>query len=222
MRVIWSITGIGLITLMCVWTNPGAFSEPARKRTPNPTQDKDEEPRQPASPRVITIATAELQKAVNGKASVRNRCHTQDKEIEIEETAEVVERDGCKIVLRMKKMTRPNAQIDSGDSQQTLEFVVYADLSNLTTPVLIEKQRFAQCDSSALDVLKVSSRTDPKQPIQIVRHSLTTKDQGSKQTRKDLSLFFSDAKLAKQVADALDRAVRACGGKEWPDEDDLP
>jgi hypothetical protein len=37
-----------------------------------------------------------------------------------------------------------------------------------------------------------------------------------------LSFFFSDEAKAKKAARSLDRAVRSCGGKEWPDEDDLP
>jgi hypothetical protein len=35
-------------------------------------------------------------------------------------------------------------------------------------------------------------------------------------------MFFADPAAAKHAAKALDRAIKACGGREWPDEDDLP
>ena len=207
---------------VCIGAEQGSSTEFTRKPWIDSVQDRDEEPRRPATPRAILAATGELQKAVNGKALVHNHCRTQGKEIDIEETAEVVERERCKIVVRTTKTTRLNASPKKPSDSQAIEFMIYADLSDLTTPVLTENQRFAQCDAGLFDVLRVSSRTDPKQLIRVVRRSLTTKDEGSKQTRKDLSLFFADAKAAKRAADALDRAVKACGGKEWPDEDDLP
>jgi hypothetical protein len=162
---------------------------------------------------------------VNGKASVRNRCRAQGKESEIEETTEVVETDRCKLVVKTTKTTRTSHTPKEGpaDIQPAVEFLIYADMSELTTPVLVEPQKFPQCDAGGLGVLKVSSRSDPKHPIQVLRRSRATKpDGGTKQTRRDLSLFFADPKAAKRAADTLDRAVKACGGKEWPDEDDLP
>ena len=189
------------------------------------TQDEDEKPRSPASARAISAATSEVQKAVNGKASVRNRCHVQRGESEIEENSEIIEADHCKLVVKTTKTTHAGdtANESSSNPQQSVEFMIYADLSELTTPVLVEPQKFAQCDAGGAGVLKVSSRSDPKQPMKVIRRSETTKPgEGEKQTRKDLSLFFADPKAAKKAADALDRAVRACGGKQWPDEDDLP
>ena len=215
-------SGIALVSLMLLGMERGALTR-LDARTSKPVQESEEETRRPASAHVISAATVEFQKAVNGKAVVHNRCRANSKEIEIEETSEVVERDDCKIVLKTQKTTHPHeSQKDSADSQQPIEFMIYADLSELTTPVLVEKQRFAQCDAGALDVIRVSSRTDPKQQIRVVRRSLTAREEGSKQTRKDLSVFFAGDKAARRAADALERAVKACGGKEWPDEDDLP
>ena len=223
MRALMGMTGIVLISLVCLGSPRGPRIELAAMAGPDSAQEADEQPRRPASSHAIAAATADFQEAVNGRASVRNRC-TQGKEIEIEETTEVVERDRCKIVLKTTKTTHDkDSPKDSADSRQTIEFTINADLSALTTPVLVETQRFAQCDAGGSAVLKVSSRSDPKQPIRVVRRSPpATKEDGIKQTRRDLSLFFVDPKAAKRAADALERAVKACGGKEWPDEDDLP
>jgi len=198
--------------------------EPAVRPVSSRIQDDDEKPRMPASARAISVATSEFQKAVNGKASVRNRCQVQGKESEIDENSEIVETDRCKLVVKTVKTTRPKISPDasSANREQSVEFTIHADLSELTTPVLVEPQKFAQCDAGA-GVLKVSSRSEPKQSMQVIRRSQADKPgEGEKQTRKDLSLFFGDPKAAKKAADALDQAIRACGGEEWPDEDDLP
>jgi hypothetical protein len=197
--------------------------EPAVRPVSSRIQDDDEKPRMPASARAISVATSEFQKAVNGKASVRNRCQVQGKENEIDENSEIFETDRCKLVVKTVKTTHPDVSPNASSTtrQQSVEFTVYADLSELTTPVLVEPQKFAQCDAGA-GVLRVSSRSEPKQSMQVIRRSQDKPGEGEKQTRKDLSLFFGDPKAAKKAADALDRAIKACGGKEWPDEDDLP
>lgn len=187
-------------------------------------QEENEKPRRLATARVISAAVSEFHRAVNGKASVRNRCQVQGKKSEIEENSEIVETDHCKLVIKTVKTTRPDERPNdsSVNLQQSVEFTIYADFAELTTPVRVEPQKFAQCDAGA-GVLRVSSRSDPKQSLQVIRRSQATKPgEGEKQTRKDLSLFFADPKAAKRAADALDRAIKACGGKEWPDEDDLP
>src|SRR5215472_11105124 len=71
--------------------------EPAVRPVSSRIQDDDEKPRMPASARAISVATSEFQKAVNGKASVRNRCQVQGKESEIDENSEIVETDRCKL-----------------------------------------------------------------------------------------------------------------------------
>jgi hypothetical protein len=197
----------------------------------------------------IGAATGEFEKAVNGNAMVRNRCRVQGKDIEIEETAEVIARDSCKLVVRMRKKTRAadiqpaghraegerksstdpqpaDGQESPAEWQQETEFTVYADSSELTTPVLVEKQKFAQCEAGGAGVLKVISRSEPGKTLQVIRRSHSNggpqADQEVKQTRRDLSLFFSSPGEAKKARKALERTVKLCGGKEWPDEDDLP
>lgn len=184
-------------------------------------QVEKEETRKPLSPQRILSAARDFQGAVNGKALVRNQCRLQGKDVEIEETSEVVETNKCELVVKTVKTIR--APGNPKDIQPVVQFMIHADLADLTTPILVETQRFAQCDSSGGAVLKVSSRSDPKKPVQVIRSSDATKNlESAKQTRRDLSLFFADPAAAKKAAHALDGAVKACGGKEWPDEDDLP
>lgn len=187
-------------------------------------QEEDEKPRHPESARAISAATMEFQKAVSRKASVLNRCLVQGNEKEIEEKSDVLEIDRCQLVVRTTKTTSAGAPPNQSAAkpEQSVEFRIYADLSKLTTPVLVEPQKFAQCEAGA-GVLKVSSRSDPAEPIRVIRQSQNrVSEAGEKLTRKDLSLFFADPKAAKKAANALDRAIKACGGKQWPDEDDLP
>lgn len=197
---------------------------PAVRATSSRIQEGDEKSRRPQSPRAISAATIEFQKAVNGKASVRNHCLVQSNESDIEEKSEVIETNHCQLVVRTTKTTRSAVTSNEGSpgAQQSIEFSIHADLSKLTIPVLVEPQKFAQCDAGA-GVLKVSSRSDPKEPMRVIRRTQgASPEADEKLTRKDLSLFFADPKAAKTAAGALERAVRACGGKEWPDEDDLP
>jgi hypothetical protein len=173
----------------------------------------------------ISAATTKLEKAVNGNAIVRNRCQFQGKDVEIEETAEIVDRDGCKVVMTARKVTRAAAGPPAGGDQE-IEFTVYADFSELTTPVLLETQKFGQCEAGGAGMLKVSSRSEPGKTMRVIRRSEangTSKEHSEvKQTRRDLSLFFSTPAAAEKARKALERAVESCGGKEWPDEDDLP
>jgi hypothetical protein len=185
----------------------------------SPSQETEQRPNIAGNPRVISQATEQFQNSVNGKSSVKERCQLQGKDIQVEETSEVLERRGCGLVLRTRKVSR------SSEGQKQLEFTVYADLKELTTPVLVEKQSFAQCHPVGSVVLKVSSRSQPGKALQLQRSetdSTAKAGQVEKQTRRDLSLFFADAGAANRAAKALDRAVTACGGNEWPDEDDLP
>lgn len=191
------------------------------------TQQEEEGARQPANSQTISSATRDFRRAVNGKALVRNQCLARDMSVEIEETAQVLEVDKCNVVIKTVKTTHTGKddKHSSVDSQPAVEFMIHADLSDLTTPVLVETQKFTQCDAGGVGVLRVSSRSDPQKPVQVIRRSQpspATGPQGAKQTRRDLSLFFADPAAAKKAANALDRAVKACGGKEWPDEDDLP
>ena len=218
------------------------------------TQEELERGGRPGNSKDILASTREFARAVNGNALVRNRCRLQGKETEVEETSEVIEsevteRDRCKLVVRVRKVTRaadgqaadrpgvPEKQSSTGrqagedqkrsaEGQREIEFFVYADLSELTTPVLLEKQKFAQCETGGAGVLKVSSRSAPGTAMQMLRRSPASgnmkDDAGVKQTRRDLSLFFSVPGAAEKARKSLERAVKSCGGKEWPDEDDLP
>ena len=233
-----SVCWIGVFLL------PGLHDISSSQMTPETV----ERARRPGYSQNVSASTEGLRRAVNGSAIVRNRCRAQGKDIEIEETAEVIERDGCKLVVRVRKVTRAahsqaagdpaagkksssnrqptDGQEQSGDRQQEIEFMVYADLSELTTPVLIEKQRFGQCQAGGDGVVKVTGRSEPGKAVQVIRKSPTngaaTEDKGVKQKRRDLSLFFSVPAAAEKARKALERAVESCGGKEWPDEDDLP
>jgi len=223
LSALWIIARILLLTQLFI--GPGQGEPPKLvARADSGKSQEEEPPRKPASSQTISSATRAFQSAVNGKAFVRNRCRAQGKDVDIEETAEVVQSEKCKLVVKAVKTTHPEEVHDnSSDTPSVIEFMIHADLSDLTTPVLVETQKFAQCDATGVEVLKVSSRSDPKKPLQVVRRAkpgATSED--LKQTRRDLSLFFADPTAAKRAANALDRAIKACGGKEWPDEDDLP
>jgi hypothetical protein len=79
-------------------------------------------------------------------------------------------------------------------------------------------------------IVKVVSPAEPGKKIRVNRRDTSRPASGVKSgddteaeiLRHDVSLFFSDAVAAKKAAHALDRAVQLCGGKDWPDEDDLP
>lgn len=210
-------------------------------------QEAEAQGRRPASSREILASTGDFERAVNGRAIVRNRCRVQRIDSEIEETTEVIKTDGCKLILRTRKVTRaaddqalnrpseaqkkssadhPASVGQESDTQQEVEFVMYVDLSELTTPVFVERQKFGQCEAGGTGVLKVSSRSAPGKAMPVIRRSnanRAAKDGAElKQTRRDLSLFFSAPAAAEKARKALERAVRSCGGNEWPDEDDLP
>jgi len=223
MRQLCYIVGLLLIGLGGVSCSQGAQAE---ERAERPLKSQD-----------ISAVMAKFEKAVNGNAIVRNRCQFHGRDVEIEETAEIVEKDGCKLVVRARKVTRAvkksltdhqsgDGKEQSAGEDQEIEFTLYADLSELTTPALLETQKFRQCEAGGAGVLKVSSRSQPGKTMQVIRRSETngtSKEQPVvKQTRRDLSLFFSAPAAAEKARKALDRAVESCGGKEWPDEDDLP
>lgn len=190
-----------------------------------PVQEERHADRQHAVPRsnrpAIAERTEELRQAVNGKAAVRTRCNSQNHEVEVEETTEIVDVSGCNLTVRTRKITTSG----SDNSRRELEFTLYANLAELTTPASVQPQTFSQCKNVDGPVFKVMSRTEPGKPLRAVRHSSPSKPTENAEAqirRHDLSFFFPDEAKAKKAARALDRAVRGCGGKEWPDEDDLP
>jgi hypothetical protein len=169
---------------------------------------------------IIFNATERLKRAVNGNSVVKNRCEFQGHTIQVEESTEITKTDGCNLIVKTVKTTSP------GEGKPQLRFIMHANLADLSTPASVEPQKFSQCKSDQGTLLKVMSRAQPGKSIPTSRSSTSQPSTGSEDqeapARKDLSLFFSDAAIARRAARALDRAVAICGGKEWPDDDDLP
>jgi hypothetical protein len=168
--------------------------------------------------------TDRLRRNVNGKAVVRNQCESGGEAVEVEESTEVTEINGCKMTFKtLKTSTSP-------DGRRGLEFTIYANLAELTTPASVAKQTFPHCQPSGGDVLKVMSQAEPGKKIRATRRATSRSAMGTSGSdeaeveiaRSDLSFFFADPIAAKKAARLLDQAVKLCGGKEWPDEDDLP
>ena len=177
-----------------------------------------------ASKQNIAGATERLSRSVNGRAMVRNVCQSKGSDIQVEERTEITQTSGCDLVFKTRKTTF------LPDGQQGVEFKLYVHLADLTTPSSVEPQSFSQCKTTQGAVLKVMSRVQPGKVLRATRRSSFIPSAGSSKpeepeaptTRSDLSFFFSDAASAAKAARALERAVKVCGGREWPDEDDLP
>jgi len=182
-----------------------------------------------ASKQNIAGATERLSRSVNGRAMVRNVCQSKGSDIQVEERTEITQTSGCDLVFKTRKTT------SLPDGQQEVEFTLYVHLADLTTPSSVEPQSFSQCKTTQGAVLKVMSRVQPGKVLRATRRSSFIPSAGGTElrsskpeepetatTRSDLSFFFSDAVSAAKAARALERAVKVCGGKEWPDEDDLP
>jgi exonuclease VII large subunit len=178
----------------------------------------------PAKKPTLDEITNQLKRSVNGKAVVHNECQSQGRAVQVEEGTEITEVSGCKVTFKTRKTST------SSEGQRVLEFTMYANLAELTTPASVEPQAFAQCQATEGAVLRVVSQAQPGRKIRTARRATSELANGTQNagqpgqeiTRKDLSLFFADPVAAKRAALALDHAVEACGGKEWPDEDDLP
>jgi hypothetical protein len=171
----------------------------------------------------IYKATERLKRAVNGNSVVKNQCQIQQHSVEVEERTEIVEARGCSLVVKTIKTSNLR------DGPQKLRFTFYADLADLSTPASVEPLNFSQCKPAQGALIKVKSRAQPGKNVRTTRgpdsapgNSQTSSEQQETAAKKDLSFFFSDAAIARRTARALDHAVALCGGKEWPDEDDLP
>lgn len=164
-----------------------------------------------------------LRQSVNEKAEVRTRCTSQEPEIEVEEVTEIIGSSGCNLTVRTRKITTSSNHNDK--DRRELEFTLYANLAELTTPPSVRPQTFSRCKSGEGPVLKVMSRVEPGKSLRAARRSGSPNAAENAETqirRNDLSFFFPNEVKAKKAARALDQAIRRCGGKEWPDEDDLP
>jgi hypothetical protein len=172
----------------------------------------------------IAAATERLRRSVNGKALVGNRCQSKGSDVQVEESTEITHTSGCDLILKTRKRTT------SQDGRRELEFTLFAELSDLTTPASVQPQSFSQCQSVQGAILKVMSRARPGKVVRATRRSNSNSGSGTSKTeepeaqtiRRDLSFFFPDTVTATKAARALDQAVKVCGGEEWPDEDDLP
>jgi hypothetical protein len=177
----------------------------------------------PGDAKSIFNAAERLKRAVNGNSVVKNQCQFQGHTVQVEESTEIAEANGCNLVVKTVKTSSP------GEGQRQLRFTMHANLADLSTPASVEPQNFSQCKPEQGTLLKVMSRAQPGKSIPTSRSSISQPSAGQTSSedqeapaRKDLSFFFSDAAIARRAARALDRAVAICGGKDWPDEDDLP
>ena len=178
----------------------------------------------PAGKRTLDEIMNLLKRSVNGKAVVHNQCQSQGHAVQVEEGTEITEVSGCKATFKTRKTST------SPDGRRILEFTMYVNLADLTTPPSVEPQAFPQCQATGGGVLRVASQAQPGKKIRTTRRATSELANGTQNadqpeqevSRKDLSLFFADAAAARKAARALDHAVKRCGGKEWPDEDDLP
>ena len=187
-------------------------------------QERDEDrnrSRKPGDSQNIAAATERLKQAINGKSVVRNLCQSQHRDVRIEETTEISQTKACHVIVQTRKTNT------SGNERREILFTLEANLADLTTPVSVEPQSFSQCNPIDGPVLKVMSRAEPGKSVRTTRRTISegadAKSDGDEvKPRTDLSFFFSDEVSARKAARLLDRAVKVCGGKEWPDEDDLP
>ena len=183
-----------------------------------------ERPGKPADKQTIADAMERLRRSVNGKAIVHNCHQSKGHDVKVEEGSEITQITGCDLILKTRKMTTLQ------DGPRELEFTLYAHLADLTTPASVEPQSFSECKPATGAILKVMSRAQPGKTVRATRRLISDPGSGASKseqsktqtTRSDLSFFFSDAVAAQKAARALDQAAKVCGGKEWPDEDDLP
>jgi hypothetical protein len=140
----------------------------------------------------------------------------------VEESTRISAINGCQLTVETTKLTK------SASGEKTLKFVLYVDLPDLTTPSSVVSKEFSACKPKNGAVLKLISPVQPGRKIRVSRQETVGGDSSAgasaatEITRNDLSLFFSNPVAAKKAAAALDSAIKACGGQEWPDEDDLP
>jgi hypothetical protein len=178
------------------------------------TEKEEARTTKPGDVQSILKATERLKRAVNGNSVVQNQCQIQGHTVQVEESTEISEADGCHLIVSTVKTSDP------GEGRQPLRFTMHANLADLSTPASVEPQSFSGCKPGNGMLLKVMIRVQPGKSIPTSRSS--TSQPSIALARKDLSFFFSDAVIARRAARALDRAVAVCGGTEWPDEDDLP
>jgi len=184
-------------------------------------KEGERERHKPASSQAVRRAIEGLRQAVNGRSAVRNRCQAHEREVEVEESSEILEATGCSIIVKTVKKAGPESEV--------LSFTLRANLLDLTTPASVEPLHLANCRPEAGTLVQLVSRAKPGKSIRTTRVASGTQPaanqpvpEGEAPARRSLTFFFPNAELAQKAAKALNRAVAVCGGEEWPDEDDLP
>lgn len=161
-----------------------------------------------------------LRRLVNGKAAVKNQCQVQDQkvsqEVQVEESSQITEISGCKIILVTAKTT------NFATGPRHVEFTLSANLADLTTPAAVQTQTFSQCKPIDGAVVKLMSRAAPGKTVHVSRSENKADAKQTESLRGDLSFFFPNLAAAQRAGRTIDRMIQSCGGKEWPDEDDLP
>jgi hypothetical protein len=202
----------------------GSYLLIAQERSES-VRDKERDTRPTAPPtRNLGVLTERLKQSLNGKAVVHNKCVSQGHEFEVEESTNLGEIKGCQLIFETRKTST------APQGQRKVQFTIHVNLADLTTPPSIESKNFPQCQPIGPAIVKVMSPAEPGKKLRTTRRmesSFPGEQESSNLsekeiTRNDLSFFFSNFVDAKKAARALEHAIKACGGKEWPDEDDLP
>jgi len=185
----------------------------ARFGSQEPEAQHEREER-PMSHEKLAELTERLRRLVNGRAAVKNQCQVQGQEVQVEESSQITEISGCRVILTTRKTTSFAA------GPRLVEFTLAANLADLTIPASVQKQTFSQCKAIDGAVVKVMSRATPGKTVRVTRRE--NKVEATETLRGDLSFFFPNLAAAQRAARLMDQVVRSCGGTEWPDEDDLP
>ena len=119
----------------------------------------------PAGKRTLDEIMNLLKRSVNGKAVVHNQCQSQGHAVQVEEGTEITEVSGCKATFKTRKTST------SPDGRRILEFTMYVNLADLTTPPSVEPQAFPQCQATGGGVLRVASQAQPGKKIRTTRRA---------------------------------------------------
>lgn len=192
----------------------------ARFRSQEPEAQHEREERLMSHEKLAEL-TERLQRLVNGTAVVKNQCQVQGQElqgqeVQVEESSQISDISGCKVILTTRKTTAFAA------GPRLVEFTLAANLADLTIPASVQKQTFSRCKPVDGAVVKVMSRAAPGKTVRVTRRENKVQATETETVRGDLSFFFPNLAAAQRAARLMDQVVRSCGGTEWPDEDDLP
>jgi hypothetical protein len=198
-------------------SSPSLVPIKGQERRNRDPENKD----QLAYPQAIRRAIEGLRQAVNRHSAITTQCRVQGQDVDVNESFEIIETKGCAVVVTTVKKNSSQAGYT--------RFTLRANLKDLTTPTSVEPLKLSGCEPKTGALFQIVSRTQLGKTLRTTRISQTADTPANDPLaekevppRKGLSFFFASPELAKKAARALDRAVAACGGEEWPDEDDLP